>query len=78
MRSREAHEPEKFKEGQARMWSRYLWYSGSLEASMCPGALRGTVDKHLSLLPGMAPLVEGNQLHQSLRNADFCLRARIW
>lgn len=58
----EAYELEKFKEGQGRtsmgfeMWSRHLWYSGSLEASMRFGVLIVTVDKHLSLLPVEWPL----------------------
>jgi hypothetical protein len=41
--------------------------------------LIGITDIRLSLLLViiMAPLIERNQLHKFLRNADFCLTTRI-
>lgn len=47
---------------------------------MCFGMLIGAMDSHLSLqqvINKVDPLVERNQLHEFLGNADFCLIARI-
>lgn len=85
---REANEPEKFKQGKgtrraeksqdSEMYNRYLWYCGSLEASMCFGMLIGTTDSHLPLLPMIKEMTFWQKGITSPVPAECWLLSNFW